>query len=399
MLASLSRRALVPAGRQMGHACLRARPCTQSTTPVRNLGPSVRLLTSSAPACQRVRYTRFDDPNDPQQQRPPDDPQQQKPPDGPKGTSTLGQVIVPVVLGSVVLYYVLHLEKVPETGRWRFMDTSEKTEAALWESSYGALIEEYRGKILPPNHPLTVHVHDVASRILSANHLGTLQAADPRGKPTRRDVFGSEATPEMSDAWDPDGKTQAGKQKVWNLFVVDDKSVVNAMAAPGSIVVFTGILPVARDKDGLAAVLAHEVGHVVLRHSVENLSSMKVLFGLAFLLQFLGFPDLMTSVVTTYIMELPNSRTKELEADTIGLKLASRACFNPNSAPEMFQRLGAMEGSGGFEFIRTHPSSDKRVKALQRQLPEAYDVQAASSDCGGMADQFGAFRETFATKW
>ena len=88
---------------------------------------------------------------------------------------------------------LLSLEQVPETGRWRFMDVSPKFEAAvrallvpavytrltyihqLWEASYDELSREYRGKLLPPTHIVTQHVHRVVSRILEANDLGTLR--------------------------------------------------------------------------------------------------------------------------------------------------------------------------------------------------------------------------------
>ncbi len=131
-------------------------------------------------------------------------------------------------------------------------------------------------------------MHRVVSRILEANDLGTLRG-DPRPPVPPRSVlqsgFGSNGESEEAapDLWDPDSTGRAtasgfGK-KEWNLIVVHDKKVVNAMAAPGvclhcervwaliipgTVVVFTGILPVAKDEEGLAAILGHGMFYCLL---------------------------------------------------------------------------------------------------------------------------------------
>ncbi|KAI0260574.1 peptidase family M48-domain-containing protein [Gloeopeniophorella convolvens] len=296
------------------------------------------------------------------------------------------------------------IEQVPETGRWRFMDVSVEYEAALWESSYTSLSEEYRGKILPPSHIVTQHVHRIVSRILEANNLGTLRGS-PRPPVPSREVahqsssgFGGDGGQENApDLWDPDaaghGASPGTGQKEWNLLVVNDKNTVNAMAAPGTIVVFTGILPVAKDEQGLAAILSHEVGHVVARHSAESYSYMKLLIFAAYLAEVVGFSG-MGDLLATLLLQLPHSRKQEYEADQIGLRLSAKACFDPTAAPEMFTRLGALEkGAGGWTptFLRTHPLSEARVKRLQGLLPDAFALQASA--CGGTADFLGAFGE------
>jgi metalloendopeptidase OMA1, mitochondrial len=92
-------------------------------------------------------------------------------------------------------------------------------------------LEEYRGKILPPNHPITRHIRDVVNRILQANDLGILKTPSP-AKVLRQ---------AHDDTWDADGayggRTQSlnpeagGNQ--WELLVVDDDSIVNAAASFG----------------------------------------------------------------------------------------------------------------------------------------------------------------------
>ncbi len=141
------------------------------------------------------------------------------------------------------------LEQVPETGRWRFMDLSPKYEARvrgyihmtcasgerlnmmqLAEESHQQLLQQFKGKVLPPNHPLTRHIRRVVERILEANNLGILK---PFGEQPR--VLSS------ADVWSATGTDDlppdvGGNLKEWHLFVVDDKSMINAMTSFGELV-------------------------------------------------------------------------------------------------------------------------------------------------------------------
>ncbi|KAG6334458.1 hypothetical protein ID866_4636 [Astraeus odoratus] len=231
-----------------------------------------------------------------------------------------------------VLYYVSHLEQVPETGRWRFMAISPKYESKLAETAYAELLAEFRGKVLPADHPITRHVRRVVTSILEANNLGSLHSSEPRRRPFVDDFWGEDpygaARQRETDATPESG----GKE--WHLLVVNDPKVVNAMASFGNIVVFTGILPVCKDEQGLAAVLGHEIGHVVARHPQERYSSAKVLIFIAFLLQSAGLDWGLSRLLSTLLLELPNSRTQELEADAIGMRLIAQACYDPRSAVE-----------------------------------------------------------------
>jgi len=179
--------------------------------------------------------------------------------------------------------------------------------------------------------------------------------------------------------------------------VVDDPKVVNAMASFGNIVVFTGIIPVAKDEDGLAAILGHEIAHVVARHNAERYSSMKVLLAFATLLEVLGLDVGIARLFTTFLLDLPNSRKQELEADVIGLRLSAKACYDPDAAPLMFTRMGQLEKAQGkrlnVDFLYTHPTSENRVKMLQALLPEAYSIQANSPMCVGMQEQLDSFQD------
>lgn len=156
------------------------------------------------------------------------------------------------------------------------MDISPKFEAQLEKASYSSLLSEFEGKILPAHHPITLHVHRVVSDLLGASDLGTLHSTNPRKPPTEEDGFWSE------DPREPPSSPTGGV-KEWNLLVVNDPKIVNALASfgmacrrtpsplsdpfPGTIVVFTGILPVCKNEAGLAAVVGHGV--------YPNFSSMK----------------------------------------------------------------------------------------------------------------------------
>lgn len=275
------------------------------------------------------------------------------------------------------------------------MDINPKYETELAEVSRDELLREYKGKILPPNHPITRHVRRVLTRLLDGSDLGTLRdAAPPR----------SHRQPSEDDVWNPDsdlGRTEdvapgvGGRQ--WELIVVNDDKVVNAAASYGNVIVFTGILPVAKDEQGLAAVLGHEIGHVVARHNSERYSNVKILIFLSYLLDVLGLDVGISRLVTTLLMDLPNSRTLEYEADQLGLGICARACYDPRASPEMFARLGKMEGRGRWDFLHTHPTSEKRIQKLEARIPEADALRAASPACSGTADAFGAFSEAFAS--
>ncbi|KZT66307.1 hypothetical protein DAEQUDRAFT_730423 [Daedalea quercina L-15889] len=295
-----------------------------------------------------------------------------------------------VVVGGV--YYVAHLERVEETGRWRFMDVSPRLEARLAKASHEELVAEYGRQVLPPNHPITRHVRRVVERILEASNLGTVASSEPvHGHALSFDPAGAMwPTAQSSENVPP---TVGGKQ--WNLMVVHDDKMVNAAASFGDIIVFTGILPVAKDEEGLAAVLGHEIGHAVLRHMSERTSSAKIFLILASILTIVGLDFGLSRILTELVYDLPNSRMHELEADKVGLRLMAKACYDPQAAPAMFIRLAKLEGSGQYPFLSTHPPTKQRIEKLETLLPDAYAIRAASPECAGLSDNYSAFRDAF----
>lgn len=148
----------------------------------------------------------------------------------------------------------------------------------------------------------------------------------------------------------------------------------------GKIVVYTGILPVAETEAGLAAVIAHEVAHVVARHGAERLSQESLAQGL------LTAADAVLAVQddeyrpwigaalglgAQYGVLLPFSREHESEADHIGLLYMAKAGYDPAEAIGFWERMEAASGSRPAEFLSTHPSPATRRSQIRAWLPEA----------------------------
>ncbi|KAI8914228.1 peptidase family M48-domain-containing protein [Gorgonomyces haynaldii] len=233
-------------------------------------------------------------------------------------------------------YYISHLEKVPISNRTRFMNTSVAQEERLGEIQYQQLLAEYRNHILPLSHPYTQFVHQVAKRLIRAARLEHVH---------------------------------------WDIHVIQDRQM-NAFVLPGGkIFVFTGLLPVAQNQDGLAAVLGHEMAHQMARHAGEKMSFVNLIMSLQFALKVMFDLDpgpFLRNFVVNFGLMLPFSRECEKEADHIGLLLMAQACYDPNAAVDMWKRMAQMEKNAGPEFMSTHPSHETRVEMIKQWLPEAY---------------------------
>lgn len=192
------------------------------------------------------------------------------------------------------------------------------------------------------------------------------------------------AVPITQVAADPTGVSD------WEIVVFKDESA-NAFALPGGkIGVHTGILKVATTPDQLAAVLGHEVGHVIARHGNERVSTGLIAQGIliganvftkesklkAPLMAMLG-----VGATVGYI--LPHSRTNESEADIIGLDLMSKAGFDPRQSVVLWENMSAAAGGKApKEFMSTHPSNERRIADLQSHIPESMPKWEAAKKAG-----------------
>ena len=169
----------------------------------------------------------------------------------------------------------------------------------------------------------------------------------------------------------------------WEYRLIQDDKQANAFALPGGkVAVYTGILPITRDENGLAAVLGHEIGHVVARHGGERISQqMLVNVGLETTMAALsrGNPATVQSVASllgagaTVGVLLPWSRAQESEADHLGLILMAKAGYDPHAARDLWVRMAAAsQGLGKPPELRsTHPSEPTRIRQIEVWMPEA----------------------------
>ena len=176
----------------------------------------------------------------------------------------------------------------------------------------------------------------------------------------------------------------------WEFRVVDDNRQINAFALPGGkVAVYTGLLPVARDDAGLAAVLGHEIAHAVARHGGERVSQELLLqAGLQATMAGLsrGDPQTVRSVGSllgagaAVGLILPWSREQESEADHLGLIYMAKAGYDPHAALDLWRRMSeASRGRGEPpEFLSTHPSHGTRIRQIEQWLPEALQYYQAS---------------------
>ncbi|KAJ5792277.1 uncharacterized protein N7503_008255 [Penicillium pulvis] len=259
-------------------------------------------------------------------------------------------VLIGLGLSGVYLY---NTDVVEITGRRRFNMVSAKMELEMGEQTYRQVLNEERGKILPDNHPVTQMVDRVLQRLIP---LAPIEGAD------------------------------------WKVHVIADPNMKNAFVLPGGkVFVATGILPICQDDDGLAAVLGHEIAHVVAHHPAERASNSFITTGVAlFIALLLDFSGQASSLVMNYMYSLPNSRTQEAEADHIGLLMMSKACFNPEAAVRLWQRMQKVEKEAPPEFLSTHPSSYNREEAIRGWLEKAEHIYAENgcSSLGSYMPQF-----------
>ena len=168
----------------------------------------------------------------------------------------------------------------------------------------------------------------------------------------------------------------------WEFNLVESEEV-NAWCMPGGkVVVYTGILPVVQNEEGLAVVLGHEIAHAIAEHGNERMSQE--------LLRSVGAVGLMVAldkepeetkalwmgvygVGSTLAVMLPYARTHESEADRMGLIFMAMAGYDPHEAPVFWERMAASGGAQPPEFLSTHPSHETRIQDLNSWIPEAME--------------------------
>ncbi len=179
--------------------------------------------------------------------------------------------------------------------------------------------------------------------------------------------------------------TETGKETGFSwAFNVIESEQANAFALPGGFTaVYTGLIPIAENEDGLAVIMGHEIGHALAHHGAERMAqqNMQRIVGAGVAMgaggMDFGAQKAVMGVfggISQYGFALPFSRKHESEADEIGLYLTAQACYDPREAPELWKRMGAQGGQTPPEFQSTHPSPQTRVQDFQRLMPRAIAI-------------------------
>ncbi len=162
----------------------------------------------------------------------------------------------------------------------------------------------------------------------------------------------------------------------WEYILIDNKKIKNAWCMPGGkIAVYSGMLEVTKNQNGLAAVMGHEIAHAVAKHSVERASRNVVINVATQITDVLSGGKLSTVNRTTGMNTVglltqigifnPFNRKQESEADYLGLIFSSLSGYDIRETPLLWERMKETnKGKNVPEFMSTHPSPDNRIKKI-----------------------------------
>ena len=168
----------------------------------------------------------------------------------------------------------------------------------------------------------------------------------------------------------------------WEYILIENKKVKNAWCMPGGkIAVYTGILEITKNKNGLASVMGHEIAHAVAKHSVERASRNIMLNASTQIIDILSGGKLSqvnraTGIDTVGLLSQigilnPFNRKQETEADYLGLIFSSLSGYDIRETVKIWERMKeANKGKEPPEFMSTHPSSSNRIKQINEWMSE-----------------------------
>lgn len=180
---------------------------------------------------------------------------------------------------------------------------------------------------------------------------------------------------------------QTGEPFNWEINVIRSEEL-NAWAMPGGKMVFyTGLVErLNLTDDEIATVMGHEMAHALKEHGKKkvNVGTASNILGYGIVLVTAGVTGVdispMVSLATEFGLNKPYSRSNETEADEVGLMLMAKAGYNPQAAPNLWQKMNqASQGSNSplAGLISTHPTNDARQKNLERLMPQALAIYQA----------------------
>jgi predicted Zn-dependent protease len=243
-----------------------------------------------------------------------------------------------LALGAIATYYFsTERYENPVTGRVQRVALSPKEEIALGLNSAPEMARQHGG--LYPDQRLQDLVTGVGERLVKAN-------------------------PEINQS-----------PYYFQFHLLADPDTVNAFALPGGQVFMTfGLLRLLDSEDEVAGVLGHEVGHVVGRHSNEQMAKAQLSQGLVNAVVMAGGSDygMTAGQIAQFVSQLKNTaygRDHELESDILGVRFMKRAGYDPNALIRVMEVLKkAATGRAPPEFLSTHPDPDNRVERIKEAI-------------------------------
>lgn len=222
---------------------------------------------------------------------------------------------------------------------------------------------------------------------MGAQAFAEAKAANPQSKDSGQTAYVGcvvrAVTAQLPAPW-------SGVRWEYLLFQNDE---ANAWALPGGkIGVYTGIFKVAKNQDELAAVIAHEIGHVVSRHHDERITRQvyaQTGLGVAGALAGSRYGEAAqqtTGQLGGALLQgaflLPNSRAQESEADVVGQELMAKAGFDPEGAVALWRNMAAAGGGRPPQWLSTHPDPASRLRELQVRAAGLTPVMQAARKQG-----------------
>ena len=273
-----------------------------------------------------------------------------------------------ILLGFVAYggcYYLSNRSVDPYTGETVLIDASigPEQERAMGLQAYQEILSQERP--LPKSDQTSQQIQEIARRLIAKVPEVTAEVAAGYGLPA-------------PDHW---------QSFEWDVNVSPSEQA-NAFCLPGGkMAVYTGLVPVAQNADAMAVVMGHEIAHALMRHGAQRMARGKLeqigqMAGAA------GGMDAgtMQTVMSAYgvTSALPYARGHETQADEVGLLLAAAACFDPQEAVPLWERMAqASGGQSPPEFASTHPSPETRIQHLQSLMPKALAFREKYCGTGG----------------
>lgn len=267
--------------------------------------------------------------------------------------------------GYAAYYWFSNRTTDPMTGEKVVIDRSlsAEDEKQLGLQAYQEILQQERP--VDPNSPIARQIREIAQRLVAKVDTVETALATEHGQQPQH----------FSRSFE------------WEVNVIQSDQA-NAFCLPGGkMAVYTGLVPVAQNADAMAAVMGHEIAHALLRHGAQRMAQQR----LAQLGQVAGAMSGMDAQTQQMVMSaygygmmLPYARSHEIQADEVGLMLAAAACFNPQEAIPLWERMSANSGGQAPpEFASTHPNPGTRIKNLQALMPKAMEYRAKYCQQGG----------------